>query len=181
LENFINDEDNHDRNINKFAENNNTKSGNIIPRYVVKHEVFYDLKDRFRKPTNKKTNSSTLNFDIINLGTGQCPQTINFGKDCTPAKKSTFIKLLKQYKDIFSWSYGYLKTYDTYIIQHTIPILLESNPIQQNLRKIHPNLETRIKDELNKLLKSKIIFPVKHSQWVSNIVLVSVVVSMESR
>ena len=38
------------------------------------------------------------------------------------------------------------------------------------MRKIHPNLENHIKSELNKLLKSKIIFPIRHSRWVSNLV-----------
>lgn len=35
-------------------------------------------------------------------------------------------------------------------------------PIQQKLKKIHPNLENQIKTELNKLLKAKIIFPVRN-------------------
>ena len=43
-------------------------------------------------------------------------------------------------------------------------------PVQPNLRKIHPNLENQIKTELDKLLKAKIIFPVRHSKWVSNMV-----------
>eukprot|EP00253_Pinus_taeda_P009223 PITA_09223 len=60
--------------------------------------------------------------------------------------------------------------YDTSIIQHTILMLPEQKPVQQKLRKIHPNLEGQIKSELNKLLKDKIIFPVRHSNWVSNMV-----------
>lgn len=44
------------------------------------------------------------------------------------------------------------------------------NPVQHKLRKIHPNLESQIKSELNKLLKAKIIFPIRHSKWVSNMV-----------
>eukprot|EP00253_Pinus_taeda_P034642 PITA_34642 len=43
-------------------------------------------------------------------------------------------------------------------------------PVQQKLRKIHPNLENQINTELNKLLKARIIFPVRHSKWVSNMV-----------
>lgn len=43
-------------------------------------------------------------------------------------------------------------------------------PVQQKLRKIHLNLENKIKMELNKLLKAKIIFPVRHSIWVSNLI-----------
>lgn len=38
------------------------------------------------------------------------------------------------------------------------------------MRKIHPNLESQINAELNKLLKAKIIFLAKHSKWVSNLV-----------
>ena len=60
--------------------------------------------------------------------------------------------------------------YDTSIIQHTIPMTSDENHVQQKLRKIHPNLENKIKSELNKLLKAKIIFCVRHSRWVSNLV-----------
>lgn len=44
------------------------------------------------------------------------------------------------------------------------------NPVQQKLRKIHPNLKLQLKVELNKLLKANIILPVRHSNWVSNLV-----------
>jgi hypothetical protein len=43
-------------------------------------------------------------------------------------------------------------------------------PFQQKLRKMHPKLEPTIQKELNKLLSDKIIFPVRHTQWVSNLV-----------
>ena len=64
------------------------------------------------------------------------------------------------YKSIFSWAYTDLKTYDTYVIQHTIPMISYEKPIQQKLRKTHLNLETKIKIELKKLLKENIILPV---------------------
>ena len=41
---------------------------------------------------------------------------------------------------------------------------------QQKLRKMYPSLEPSIKKELEKLLKSNIIFPVRHTQWISNLV-----------
>ena len=40
-------------------------------------------------------------------------------------------------------------------------MIADEKPVQQKLRKIHPNLESQIKFELNKLLKAKIIFPVQ--------------------
>lgn len=51
-------------------------------------------------------------------------------------------------------------------------MIADEKPIQQKLRNIHPNLESQIKSEFNKLLKARIIFPIRHSRWVSNLVLV---------
>lgn len=38
-----------------------------IPKSVVNVEDLYDLKDRFKKITNSKTQSSTMRFEVINL------------------------------------------------------------------------------------------------------------------
>jgi hypothetical protein len=35
---------------------------------------------------------------------------------------------------------------------------------------MHPKLEPTVQQELNKLLSAKIIFPVRHTQWVSNLI-----------
>jgi hypothetical protein len=43
-------------------------------------------------------------------------------------------------------------------------------PFQQKLRKMHPKLESTVQKELNKILSDKIIFFVRHTQWVSNLV-----------
>ena len=43
-------------------------------------------------------------------------------------------------------------------------------PFQQKLKKMHPKLEPTVKKELNKLLNAKIIFPVRHKEWVFNLV-----------
>jgi len=107
---------------------------------------------------------------LINVGTDLKPQNINLGLGLTLDEKSTFICLLKKYKNVFAWNYEDVKMYDTSIIQHTIPMTSYEKLVQHKLRKIHPNLENNIKYELNKLLKAKIIFLVRHSRWVSNIV-----------
>jgi hypothetical protein len=43
-------------------------------------------------------------------------------------------------------------------------------PFQQKLHRFHPSLEPLIQKELKKLLDAKIIFQVRHSTWVSNLV-----------
>ena len=67
------------------------------------------------------------------------------------------MKLFRDFKDVFAWTYEDLKTYDTKIILHVIP--LKENA-KQKLRKMHSSLEPLVKKELNKLLAAKIIFPI---------------------
>ena len=158
------DEQEHDLQIK------NDQNQNPIPKSVFKMEYLYDLKDRFKKVTNSKTQSSTLRFEVVNLGWIEKLQNVNLGLGLSSEERIWFIRLLKTYKGVYSWDYADLKTYDTFVIQHTIPMASNKKLVQQKLHKIHPNLESRIKSELNKLLKAKIIFPVRHSKWVSNMV-----------
>jgi hypothetical protein len=105
-----------------------------------------------------------------NLGTPENPKNVNLGKKISKEERKASLKLFRQYQDVFAWSYRDLKTYDTCIIQHTIPLNPEVKPFQQNLRKYHPSLEPLMCQELKKLLDAKIIFQVRHSAWVENLV-----------
>jgi len=64
--NQIIDEDQHDRQLQQDSTNN------AMPKLVVKVEDLYDLKDRFKRSTNSKLQSSTLNYELVNLGVGLC-------------------------------------------------------------------------------------------------------------
>ena len=97
---------------------------------------------------------------------------MNLGKCCSLGERNKFISLFKQYKDVFAWTYEELKTYDTKIIQRIISIRSGVKPYQQPLRKMLPKLEPLIQSEVKKLLDAKIIFKVRHSEWVLNLVLV---------
>ena len=68
---------------------------NSIPKYVVRLEKLYDLHDKFRGVVNCKTNSSSLLYETVNLGTQDNPQNINLGKGCSEKEKYTFIKIFK--------------------------------------------------------------------------------------
>lgn len=137
---------------------------------MVKLEDLYDIKDRFKKVTNSKLENSTLRFELVNFGNEAKPQNVNLGLGLTLEEIFSFIRLLNKNKNVFSWNDDNLKRYGTSIIQNTIPMISEEKLVQQKLRKIHLNLESQIKAELNKLLKATIIFLVRHSKWVTNLV-----------
>jgi hypothetical protein len=70
--------------------------------------------------------------------------------------KSKYVEFLRKYKDDFSWSYDDLKTYDTYVIEHKIPLNHGIKPLRQKLKQINPILLPMIVREVKKLLDEKI-------------------------
>jgi ribonuclease HI len=123
------DEGTHDENLYNFTVISDLRSPesmsnliNSIPRSGVRLERFYDFRDKFRGLVNCKTNSSSLTYETVNLGTKENPQNINLGMGCFEQERSTFIKLFKEFKDVFAWTCDDLKTFDPNIIQHVIPM-----------------------------------------------------------
>jgi ribonuclease HI len=145
------DEQTHEDNLHDFTVIPNPKSPealsdmvNFIPKSVVRLEKFYDFEDKFKKTVNCKTNSSSLSYEKVNLGTIENPQCINLGLGCSRQEKVAFVKLFKEFKDVFAWTYDDLKTFDPNIIQHVIPMKPQTLPFQQKLRKMNPKLEPTV-------------------------------------
>jgi hypothetical protein len=101
-----------------------------IPKGIENLENLFDLKERFKGPKNAKTGSSCPLHETINLGTPDNPKYVNIDKTISKKERKAYLKLFKQHQDVFAWSYKDLKTYDTLIIQHTIPLKPEVKPFQ---------------------------------------------------
>jgi hypothetical protein len=69
---------------------------------------------------------------------------------------------------VFSWIYDDLKAYDKTIFQHVIPLREESKPMKQKIRMMNLELKPLVKIELENLNKAWIIYPIRHSDWISN-------------
>ena len=78
------------------------KFDHFIPKEFWTLECMFDLDNKFRRPANVKTHSSSLQFKLINLGAEVKPRYVNLGKCCSPGERNKFISLFKQYKDVFS-------------------------------------------------------------------------------
>jgi hypothetical protein len=77
---------------------------------------------------------------------------------------------MKEFYDVFAWSYDDLKEYDTSTIQHTIPIKEDEKPFRKKLRRINLLLLPLIKKEVRKLFDAKIIVSLRFSKWLANLV-----------
>jgi hypothetical protein len=71
---------------------------------------------------------------------------------------------------VFAWTYEDLKTYDTSVIEHKIPLKGEAKPFRQKLRQINSMLFSIMEREVKKLLDAQIIVPLRYSEWVANLV-----------
>jgi hypothetical protein len=137
---------------------NEKPRSHMIPKGLTNLENIFNLRERFKGSKSAKTGISCPMYKTINLGTPKNPKNINLDKTIYKEEMKAYIKLFKQYQDVFAWSYQDIKTYDTSIIQHTIPLKHEMKLFQKNLRKYHPSLEPLMCQELKKLLDDNIIF-----------------------
>lgn len=95
---------------------------------------------------------------------------LKLGKVCTLEERHAFILLFQEFSDIFTWEYSNLKGFDPSITQHTIELEPNAKPVRKKQRPLNPNLEPLMIKRLNKLIEIGIIYPIKHTSWVSNLV-----------
>jgi len=80
--------------------------------------------------------------------------------------------LLKEFKDIFAWSYKDMPGLDPEIVQHQLPLKPECYLIKQRLRRMKPEVLLNIKEEVEKQFNAGFLAVVQYPQWVANVVLV---------
>ena len=104
------------------------------------------------------------------MGTDEEPKMVQIGKACNQQEREDMLKFLTEYKYVIAWSYEELKTYDPEIITHEIPLKPDAKPFRERQNPVNPIIEPLIMKEVKKLLDAKIIFPIRHSTWVENLV-----------
>lgn len=92
---------------------------NFLPKGLTPLEYLFDSNDVPRKP---KMEPLWSDIEECNVGTDGNPKLIKLPKSLPPTEKVKYIELLKEFQDVFAWSYEDLKSYDTNIIHYTIPI-----------------------------------------------------------
>jgi hypothetical protein len=80
------------------------------------------------------------------------------------------VALVREFIDVFAWSYTELKEYNPKIIKHAIPLLECTKSFIQRLRFMNPKVAPTIQKELQTLYDARIIQPIKYSNWVANYV-----------
>ena len=106
----------------------------------------------------------------INLGTEENKREVKIGTTLTAEERQDLIELLKEYSDVFAWSYQDMPGLDPEIVAHNLPIRLEYRPVQQKLRRLKPEMLLKIKEEVKKQFDAGFLEVAKYPEWVANIV-----------
>ena len=132
-----------------------------------------------QRPNRQKPKTLGMSYDgledakKIDLAEpGEEPRLTWIATDLSQEEEALLISMLKKYKDVFAWSYKDLKGVDPAICQHIIPMREDAKPSKQRPYIYNENFANKIKKEIDKLLDAELIYEIKHTEWVSPIVVV---------
>jgi ribonuclease HI len=140
---------------------------NHIPERLVPLERLFDRND-----VAVKVKGSIDNADVTecNIGIEKDPKFVKVSNIFSREQRDEYAKLLKEFVDAFAWTYEDLRTYDTSIGEHKIPLKEEAKPFRKKLRQINPMMLPIMEREVKKLLDAQIIIPFGYSESVANLV-----------
>nr|GEW34996.1 reverse transcriptase domain-containing protein [Tanacetum cinerariifolium] len=82
-------------------------------------------------------------------------------------EKTALITVLKSYKRAIAWKLSDIKGINPEFCTHKILIEEDFEPVVQHQRRVNPKIHDVIKQEVIKLLKVGLIYPISDSPWVS--------------
>ena len=89
-------------------------------------------------------------LETVNLGSEEERKEVKVGAQLSSTVKESLIELLKEFPDVFAWSYKDRPGLDTNIVEHHLPLKPECPPVKQRLRRTHPDMAIKIKEEVQK-------------------------------
>ncbi|XP_075092300.1 uncharacterized protein LOC142172552 [Nicotiana tabacum] len=106
----------------------------------------------------------------VNLGTAEDSRPTYVSALLTTDEENTYVELLKEYRDVFAWSYKEMHGLDPKVAVHHLAVKKGARPVKQAQRRFRPELIPSIEAEVNKLIEASFIREVKYPSWISSIV-----------
>ena len=101
---------------------------------------------------------------LINLGDIENIREVKIGACLLEDVAKRLTQLLKDYQDIFAWSYADMPGLDRSIVEHCLPTDPLVEPMKQRPRRAKPELAKKIKEEVMKLLDVGFIETTQYSE-----------------
>jgi hypothetical protein len=112
--------------LNKIADHQIIQlPSNHIPKGLIPLERLFDGNDVAVKG---RILGDDIDTTECNIGTPEKPKFVKLSKSLTEEQRIEYTELLREFSDVFAWTYEDLKTYSTSVIEHKIPLKEEARP-----------------------------------------------------
>jgi hypothetical protein len=108
----------------------------------------------------------------FNLRTDGEPQMVKINAQLETSKVLEVEQLLKEFKDVFAWTYKDLKGIPPKLAQHKIELDITIPPAHHVTYRLNPNYIIIVKQNIDKLLVAGFIQFVEEATWLSPIIIV---------
>lgn len=108
-------------------------------------------------------------IEVVNLGTQDDVKEVKVEASLDKSVKAMLIDMLREFVDIFAWSYQDMLGLDMDTVVHRLPLKEECPPVKQKLWRTRPNMSKKIKDEIQKQLDAGFLAVTSYPLWVANI------------
>jgi hypothetical protein len=132
-----------------------------------KEAEFQDLEQDVKpetSPIELKQLPSGLQYVFLN-GNHEAPVIIS--DKLSNDETWRLVAILEKYQSIISYSLKDLKGISSNLRTHCIPMEQDHKPIREHQRRLNNAMREIVKNEVLKLLKAGVIYPVSDSEWVS--------------
>nr|KYP32071.1 hypothetical protein KK1_047337 [Cajanus cajan] len=113
--------------------------------------------------------------ETINISQGKEIKEISIDTLTNNDIRQRLMNLLKEYIDVFGWSYHDMSGLDPKIVEHILPLKEEFRPIKQKLRRVKLEWSHKIKEEVQKQIDVAFLIVPHYPEWLANIVPCSIV------
>ncbi|XP_017972604.1 PREDICTED: uncharacterized protein LOC108661181 [Theobroma cacao] len=86
--------------------------------------------------------------EMINLGNGKEKKEVKIDTSLSSNERQKLEELLREYVDVFAWSYQDISGLNTDIVVHKLPLRSDYKPIKQKLRRMKLEMLLKIKEEI---------------------------------
>nr|KYP38436.1 Transposon Ty3-G Gag-Pol polyprotein [Cajanus cajan] len=109
-------------------------------------------------------------LEEVNMGSIENKKITYISKLLKRCLREEIIRILYEYRDCFAWDYEEMSGLDRSLVEHRLPMILGKKPVKQSPRRFSPQVIHKIKEEIERLLKTKFIRTSRYAEWISNIV-----------
>uniref|UniRef100_A0A2N9J5I9 Reverse transcriptase domain-containing protein n=1 Tax=Fagus sylvatica TaxID=28930 RepID=A0A2N9J5I9_FAGSY len=158
-----------------LKEDPNKKLGRAIPSCCAIQEAVRNpdegSMEEPREEVDYQPSLAAKDLEVINLSDNPDTQRpISISASLSAGEKTSLVKLLKEYQDVFIWQYDQMPGLDPGLVAHALNVEPGIRPVIQLKRTFHLEVEAQITKEIQKLLAVGFVKPIQHPQWLSNIV-----------